>query len=179
MIIGPKKLLKLVKEIKLVEDLAERELTNPEGAGFDLRLGEVHEIFGDAFLGEEERNTPKIKTIAKHKKGKKQKITIKPNEFYLISTIEKINLPENITANFKPRTTTFRSGLFLRTGNAAPGYRGKLTFGLKNEGPVPVTLELGARVVHVQFHWVDGGGSMYRGQWQGGRVTTKKREKQI
>ena len=49
MIIGPKKLLKLVKEIKLVEDLAERELTNPEGAGFDLRLGEVHEIFGDAF----------------------------------------------------------------------------------------------------------------------------------
>src|SRR3989337_3494686 len=179
MIIGPKKLLELVKRIQWVEDLAERELTNPEGAGFDLRLGEVHEIFGDAFLGVEERQTPKVKTVVKHKKDKKQKITIKPNEFYLISTIEKVNLPQNITANFKPRTTTFRSGLFLRTGNAAPGYRGKLTFGLKNEGPVPVTLELGARVVHVQFHWVDGGGSMYRGQWQHGRITTKKREKQI
>ena len=75
MIIGPKKLLKLVKEIKLVEDLAERELTNPEGAGFDLRLGEVHKIFGSAFLGIEERQTPKIKTVAKHTKGKKQKIT--------------------------------------------------------------------------------------------------------
>src|SRR3990167_4952629 len=179
MIIGPKKLLQLVKEIKLVEDLAERELTNPEGAGFDLRLGEVHEIFGDAFLGVKERQTPKIKTVAKHNRRKKQKITIKPNEFYLISTIEKINLPENISANFKPRTTTFRSGLFLRTGNAAPGYKGKLTFGLKNEGPVPVTLELGCRIAHVQFHWVDGGGSMYRGQWQGGRITTKKREKQV
>ena len=117
MIIGPKKLLELVKEIQLVEDLAERELTNPEGAGFDLRLGEVHEVFGDAFLGVEERQTPKVKTVVKHKKDKKQKITIKPNEFYLISTIEKVNLPQNITANFKPRTTTFRSGLFLRTGN--------------------------------------------------------------
>lgn len=179
MIIGPKKLLELVKEIRLVEDLAERELTNPEGAGFDLRLGEVHEIFGDAFLGVEERQTPKVKTVVKHKKGKKQKITIKPNEFYLISTIERVNLPDNITANFKPRTTTFRSGLFLRTGNVAPGYKGKLTFGLKNEGPVSVTLELGCRIAHVQFQWVEGGGSAYRGQWQGGRVTTKKREKQI
>ncbi len=179
MVIGPKKLLNLVREIKLVEDLAERELNNPEGAGFDLRLGEVHKIFGDAFLGVEERHTPKIKTIIQHEKGKRKKIKIKPGEFYLISTIEKLNLPENITANFKPRTTTFRSGLFVRTGNVAPGYRGKLTFALKNEGPVAVTLELGARIVHAQFQWVDGGGTMYRGQWQGGRVTTKKKEKQV
>ncbi len=179
MVIGPKKLLQLVREIKLVEDLHIRELTNPEGAGFDLRLGEIHEIYGEAFLGEEERQTPKIKSKIKYQKTKKNKITIKPDEFYLITTIEKVNLPHNITANFKPRTTTFRSGLFLRTGNVAPGYKGKLTFGLKNEGPVPVTLELGCRIVHAQFQWVDGGGSMYRGQWQGGRVTTKKREKQV
>jgi len=179
MIIGPKKLLKLVKEINLVEDLAERELTNPEGAGFDLRLGEVHEIFGDAFLGVEERQTPKIKSKIKNQKSKLNKITIKPGEFYLVTTIEKVNLPINICATFIPRTTTFRSGLFLRTGVAHPGYKGKLTFGLKNEGTVPVTLELGCRFAHVQFHWVEGGGSMYRGQWQGGRVTTKKREKQV
>ena len=38
MILGPKKLLELVKKKKLVENLAHRELTNPEGAGFDLRL---------------------------------------------------------------------------------------------------------------------------------------------
>lgn len=179
MIIGPKKLLKLVKEIQLVEDLAERELTNPEGAGFDLRLGEVHEIFGKAFLGVDERLTPNIKTVARHDIKKKNKVVIKPGDFYLVSTVEKVNLPKNITANFKPRTTTFRSGLFLRTGNVAPGYHGKLTFGLKNEGPITVTLEMGARIVHAQFYWVDGGGSMYRGQWQGGRVTTKKREKQV
>ena len=33
MILGPKKLLELVKTDKLVENLSERELTNPEGAG--------------------------------------------------------------------------------------------------------------------------------------------------
>lgn len=179
MIIGPKKLLQLVKKIQLVEDLADRELANPEGAGFDLRLGEVYEISGEAYLGVEERQTPKVKLIKKHQKGKKDKITIKPGEFYLVATIEKVNMPKNIVAVFLPRTTTFRSGLFLRTGTAQPGYRGKLTFGLKNEGNVPVTMELGCRFAHVQFHWVDGGGLMYRGQWQGGRVTTKRREKQV
>jgi deoxycytidine triphosphate deaminase len=180
MILGPKLLLKLVKEQKLVEGLSERELTSPEGAGFDLRLGEVYEISGGvAFLGVEERQTPEIKLVVKHEKGKKNKITIKPGEFYLVTTMEKVNTPLDLTINFKPRTTTFRSGLHLRTGNVAPGYKGKLTFALKNDGPIPVTMEMGCRFVHAQFYRVDGGGNQYKGQWQGGRVTTKKREKQI
>ena len=179
MILGPAKLLELVRKKKLVENLAERELTNPEGAGFDLRLGEVYKISGSAFLGETERKTPSIKLVQKYKKGSKNKIKIKPGDFYLATTIERVNTPQNLTINFKPRTTTFRSGLFLRTGNVAPGYRGKLTFAIKNEGPIPVTIEMGARIVHAQFEEVKGGGSMYRGQWQGGRVTTKKKEKQI
>jgi len=177
--IGPKKLLKLAKEKKLVENLAERELTNPEGAGFDLRLGEVYKIKGKAFLGIEERQTPKIELLAKYQPKKKQSFIFQPNEYYLVTTIEKVNLPLNIAALFVPRTTTFRSGLFLRAGIAQPGYSGKLTFGLKNEGPVPVEIELGARFVFAVFYWVDGGGERYRGQWQGGRVTTEKKEVQI
>jgi len=179
MILGPKKLLQLVKEKKLVEGLARRELTSPEGAGFDLRLGEVYEISGRAFLGVTHRETAKIKLKVKSEKLKVNKIIIKPGEFYLVTTIEKFNLPLNITVNIKPRTTTFRSGLFLRTGNVAPGYQGKLTFALKNEGPIPVTLEMGCRIAHAQFYQVDGGGTQYKGQWQGGRITAKNRERQI
>jgi len=179
MILGPTVLLKLVKEKKLVEGLAKRELTTPEGAGFDLRLGELFAISGTAFLGETERQTPEVTSIAKYEEGKKVSVIIEPGAFLLASTIETVNTPLDITINFKPRTTTFRSGLFLRTGNVAPGYCGKLTFALKNEGPVPVTLEMGCRIVHAQFAWVDGGGTQYKGQWQGGRVTTAKRETQI
>lgn len=180
MILGPKKLLELVKKVNLVEDLAERELTTPEGAGFDLRLGELYTLQGGkAFLGEFERETPGMRLVKTYEKGKSKEVVIKPGDFYIATTIEKVNTPLNITINFKPRTTTFRSGLFLRTGNVAPGYKGKLSFALKNEGPMPVTLEMGCRIVHAQFEWVDGGGSQYKGQWQGGRVTTKKREKQI
>ena len=180
MILGPKKLLQLVKTKQLVEGLAERELKTPEGAGFDIRLGEVHKLDGGkAYLGLTHRETPKIKTVARYDEKKIISITIRPGQFYLLSSIETFNIPLNITVNFKPRTTTFRSGLIIRTGNVAPGYHGKVTFAVKNEGPIPVTLELGCRFAHAQFYQVDGGGTAYKGQWQGGRVTTHKRERQI
>ncbi|MBI2613226.1 MAG: 2'-deoxycytidine 5'-triphosphate deaminase [Candidatus Levybacteria bacterium] len=191
MILGPKDLLKLVKTKKLVEGLSERELTNPEGAGFDLRLGEVYSISGNAFLGETHRKTADIKLVAQYRHIKKisdrikksdiktQKIEIKPGDFFLVKTIESVNMPQNLTASITPRSTTYRSGLFLRTGNVQPGYCGGLIFGLKNEGPITVEIEMGARFVHIQFSQVKGGGNMYRGQWQGGRVTARKKEKQV
>ncbi len=177
MILGPKQLLQLVKTKKLVEGLSERELTNPEGAGFDLRLDEVYKISGDAFLGETHRKTPDIKSVAKF--GRQKSIKIKPGDFFLVKTIEKINLPVNLSAIILPRTTTFRAGLFIRTGPIQPGYCGELTFGLKNEGPITVEIEMGARFVHVLFHEIKGAGSKYRGQWQGGRVSATKKEKQV
>ena len=179
MILGPKQLLKLVKKIKLVEGLSERELTNPEGAGFDLRLGEVYKISGKAFLGVAERHTADIKLIKKYEEGKSNLVIIKPGDFLLTKTIETVNMPNNLTASITPRSTTYRSGLMIRTGNVPPGYCGGLTFGLVNEGPVTVKIEMGARFVHIQFSEVEGKGNMYRGQWQGGRVTTTKKEKQV
>ncbi len=179
MILGPKKLLYLVKTKKLVENLAKRELTNPEGAGFDLRLGEMYKISGKSFLGIDERHTAKIKMVAKYDPRKRGSVIIKPGEFYLTKTIETVNMPDNLSGSITPRSTLYRSGLFLRTGNVSPGYSGSLTFGLKNEGPVTVTVELGARFAHIQFYEVKGKSNLYRGQWQGGRVTARKKERQV
>ncbi|MBP6882045.1 MAG: 2'-deoxycytidine 5'-triphosphate deaminase [Candidatus Levybacteria bacterium] len=179
MILGPEILLKLVKTKKLVENLSERELTNPEGAGFDFRLGEVYKISGKSFLGVTERQTADIELVEKYVEGETRSITIKPGDFYLVKTIETVNMPVNLTANIKPRSTTFRSGIFLRTGNIAPGYSGGLTFALKNEGSINVVIEMGARIIHVQFEEVLGKGNKYRGQWQGGRVSATKKETQV
>ena len=179
MILGTDILLKLVKEQRLVENLSERELNNPEGAGFDFRLKEMYRIKGSAFLGVNERQTPDVETVASFEGGMPKTFTLQPGEYYLMKTMEKVNTPENIVISFKPRTTTFRSGLVLRTGNAAPGYKGELIFGIKNDGPVPVTLEMGCRIAHAQFHTVEGSANKYKGQWQGGRVTTEGREMQM
>ena len=179
MILGVKKLLELVQERKLVENLSERELKNPEGAGFDFRLGEIYEIFGQGFLGIEERETPKAKLLAKYNSKRKQSFVFESGKYYLMKTIEKVNLPENILCLLRQRSTLHRSGIMIFTANVSPGYEGALTFGIMNLGQCQMEVELGARVVYAMFHEIRGKTNLYRGQWQGGRVSTKKKEKQI
>ncbi len=182
MVIGPKELLRLVKRVKLVENLSERELTNPEGAGFDLRIGEVHKLKkakSAAFLGIEDRRTPDIKLVAKYSDKNKSSYTLNPDEYVLITTLEEVNLSADLCAHTFARSTLFRCGIQLLHTQIAPGYSGILTFGLKNLSTIPVKIEMGSRVAHVQFENVYGGGNKYRGQWQGGRVAAIKKEKQV
>ena len=179
MILGIDELLKLVKEKKLVENLSERELKNPEGAGFDLRIEELYKIEGKGFLGVEERETPQTKLIARFNSQKPAKVSLAPKTYYLMRTIEKLNMPENLLAIFTPRSTLFRSGVYIFGGQTAPGYKGKLTVGIYNFRDEEFELEMGSRVFHIMFFEVKGKSNLYRGQWQGGRITTEKKEKQI
>lgn len=179
MLLGIKDLLRLVEENKLVENLSERELKNPEGSGFDLRLGEVYELEGYGYLGLEERETPKANLVAKFDSEKVSSYIFEPGKYYLIKTVEKVNLPIDIAGIIFPRTTLFRSGLALFNGIVNTGYQGELTFGLCNLGKSNIKIDMGSRVVHITFHEVLGEGSQYRGQWQGGRVVTEGREVQV
>ena len=179
MILGIDEIHKLVRESKLVENLSERELTNPEGAGLDLRIGELYEISGKGFLGVEERSTSKAKLVAKFDTKKSKTVMLGPRVYYTMTTIESINTPSDLVVLFYPRSTLYRSGVLLISGNCAPGYKGKLTFGLFNLGKKPFRLEMGARVAHSMFYRVKGKTGLYRGQWQGGRVDSGGREKQI
>lgn len=179
MVLGINKLKKLVKEKKLVENLSERELKNPEGAGFDLRIGELYEIQGKGFLGTEERKTPSVKLVAKFDPGTLQKTILRPKTYYLMKTVEGLNMPQDLLAIFTPRSTLFRSGVYIFGGQTAPGYQGGLTVGIYNFGEEEFELEMGARVLHVMFFEIKGKSSLYRGQWQGGRVTTRKKERQV
>lgn len=179
MVLGVDKLLGLVKGKKLVQGLCERELKNPEGSGFDLCIGKIHEISGRAFMGIEERNSAKSKLICEYKKNKKQSFIFRAGETYLITTREKVNIPEDITACMWLRSTLYRSGIIMSGGNIAPGYCGELSFLFYNAGEVEMEIEMGARIVHIIFWQVEGQSNLYRGQWKGGRVSTVKLEKQI
>jgi deoxycytidine triphosphate deaminase len=179
MALGIEELHKLVKEQKLVENLSERELTNPEGAGFDLRIGELYEISGKGFLGVEERETPDMTPLASYKEGESEIIKLQPRTYYLLKTVEGVNMPEDLLAVMTPRSTLFRSGVYIFGGQVPPGYRGGLSMGIYNFRDTEFDLEMGSRVVHIMFFQVQGKGNMYRGQWQGGRVTTEQKEKQV
>ena len=91
MIISARRILELNEKYKLIENLSERE-HNPEGVGFDIRVGEIYKMSGKGYLGIEDRKTPDIKKVADIKNGDK-KFTLMPNQFVVIKTMENVNLP--------------------------------------------------------------------------------------
>ena len=179
MTLGIEELHKLVKEQKLVENLSARELENPEGAGFDLRVGELYEISGQGFLGITERETPEMTSVAKYQEGQTLEVVLKPNTYYIIKTVESVNMPEDLLAIMTPRSTLFRSGVYVFGGQVPPGYAGELNMGIYNFRQEEFRLQMGARIVHIMFFQVQGKGNLYKGKWQGGRTTTDKRETQV
>jgi len=171
-------LLKLVSERQLVKYLADRELTNPEGAGFDIRVGELYELTGPGYLGIESRRTSPTNRIASHEENPGQRVLVPKGAYYLVKTLEWVNMPSDIEAWISVRTTLFRCGVRLDATKVNAGYEGWLTFGLNNAGPFDFELEMGSRIAHITFEPIQGEGRSYRGQWQGGRVSTEGFEKQ-
>jgi deoxycytidine triphosphate deaminase len=174
--------------LQIVQGLSERERQNPEGAGVDLRLGEVHRISGgSAFIetdgpaGQGLRSGFETEVLLTYKpdSDEQDKLTIKPGEYYLVKTIETVKIPLDVMGDIRPRSSLFRAGLLLLSNVAAPGYEGGYVFGLTNLGPLPVTLQLGARICNVVFYRLEQAGTAYRGQHKGGRITPGGVEQQV
>ena len=186
MMLSAVKILELNEKYDLISGLSKRELENPEGVVIDLRVGKIHRIIGDSFLGVEERYSPKIETIADISKDGNKKFVINPGEYYLVSTIEVIhspaekikydnNFPEAyLVPKILPRSSLQRGGVSLHFTGTNPGYKGELTFGIKNLGNQDFIFELGARMFSVEYHAVVGDiKRAYSGQHQGGRVSSE------
>lgn len=190
MILSTKMVLTLNKKYKLIENLSEREASNAEGVGMDLRVGEVYRLEGEGFLGVSERKTPEERKIADIKEGSKE-IILEPGDYVLVKTMEKVNLPSDkivieegaapahIMLDVHPRSTLQRCGIYFMGTKTDPGYSGELVFALTNLGRSSFRLEMGARIANVTFEQVAGDiVRPYDGQWKGGRVSAKKTEKQ-
>jgi deoxycytidine triphosphate deaminase len=185
MILSALKVLELNSRYNLIEGLSERELENPEGTVLDLRVGQIHNIIGESLLGVTERYSSKIETIGDVNKDGNKRFTIKPGEYYLVTTMEVIHSPSEkiqyddslprgyLIPKIFPRSSLQRGGVSLHFTGTNPGYRGQLTFGIKNLGNQDFIFELGARMFSIEYEAVIGEiKRAYSGQHQGGRVTS-------
>ena len=185
MILSALRVLELNSKHNLVEKLSERELNNPEGIGIDLRVGKVYKIEGDSFLGVEDRKSPQVEIIGNVEKEGNGKIVIRPGEYYLVETMEIISSPKEkikyddffpegfLVPKISPRSSLQRGGISLHHTGTNPGYKGTLTFGIKNQGKHNFVFELGARMFSLEYDAVIGDiKRSYSGQHQGGRVTS-------
>lgn len=170
MVIGTKLLLQLIRKNHLIDDLSDRELTNPESCVIDIRIGEISKLIGKGFLGIQERITPEHRVLAKYAGRPGTIVKIKPGDYFATESVETFHLPPNLFGLVKPRSTLFRSGIVIRAGVIDPGYSGKIHPGIFNASQIDFEIEMGARYVQVFFLEIKGGlVRPYQGQWQGGR----------
>jgi dUTP pyrophosphatase len=165
----------LVKK-PLIEFMVRDQIEGIEGTTADLRLGAVYRPVGSASLMRETRITPRIEKVMDIEDSPDGVYTISGGEYLLFQTIEQVNLPRDLFAYIRPRTTLIRSGIPLETAFVSPNYQGRLTVGMKHQGTSDVEIQMGFRILCIAFYPIDGEAVPYRGVWQGDRVSTNGEE---
>jgi len=164
-VLGYERILELIKNGSLIENVDEK---NIQPSGVDLRVKCIYRLKNGGFFGTNDRMTPDVESIS-DKFG--EKIKIEPNEFVLVETMEKVNMPKDVMAIVLPRSSLFRCGVSLHTAVVDPGFQGTLTFGMKNLSEFPFEIEIGSKIGQIVFEEVKGNVKLYDGKYQGGKVT--------
>ena len=100
---------------------------------------------------------------------------IRPGEFFLAATRERLVLPNHIAGIVHGKSTWARKGLMVEAaGLVDPGFEGTITLELKNMAHRPLSLAAGSAICQITFHATDMGvlrpygsaglGSHYQGQ---------------
>ncbi len=133
-----------------------------EGSKVDLTLKSVFTLDRSAeslsaFMGVKLRTTPATVTI------KPQDLPVSPSlprvgqgwtlttGYYLLQTVEQLNMPHWLIGVIRERSTIFRNGSIVRVTDADPGFCGHITAGLYVPPGSQLTLEENVRFLSIKF----------------------------
>ena len=82
-----------------------------------------------------------------------QPFILHPGEFVLGSTLENIELPDDLVARLEGKSSLGRIGLLIHStaGYVDPGWRGHLTLELSNVANLPITLYYGMKIGQISY----------------------------
>ncbi len=93
----------------------------------------------------------------------------------LVHSIERVELPADIAATLRCRSSFARRGALLGGGFVDPGFRGELTLCLVNAGDDDIPLKREDRVVQMILQTVLNGALLYEGRYQDSKGTVQTR----
>lgn len=128
----------LIRKLNLITPFNEENLQH---ASYDLTAGEITQNIDDLLL---------------------------PYETVLISTKERVELPNNVAAFIKTRSSLARMGLIVGDvgGWIDPGYHGNITILVANIGKKEINIEELGRIAQIVFLEVEGSTGGYEGNYQ-------------
>ena len=121
----------------------------------DLRLGNqfmVYKRSEQAFIDVRSPETFENLTSL-ISKSSEESFTIHPGEFVLATTLESVEIPNNLAGRLEGRSSLGRLGIVIHStaGKFDPGWKGKLVLEISNIGPVPVKIYPEMRICQLLF----------------------------
>lgn len=121
----------------------------------DLRLGSAFRIFDHskyAYIDPFKKNIGEDIT-REVLKSKKEPFIIQPGDFVLGTTIEYIEVPDDMVGSLEGRSSIGRLGVIIHSTAASIecGFRGNITLEIANLGKMPVALYPGMRICSISF----------------------------
>lgn len=121
----------------------------------DLRLGNVFRVFNySKYPFIDPYNKKYLKKISKEIKIKNSEpFVLQPHDFVLATTIESLEIGNDILARLEGRSSLGRLGIVVHSTASIfdPGWRGKIVMELGNMGRMPVALHPGMRICALTF----------------------------
>jgi|SRR5271157_1594599 len=84
----------------------------------------------------------------------------------LVPSLEWVEIPGDLAATLRCRSSYGRRGVFISAGFVDPGFRGQLTLCLVNLSNEDIVLKKNDRIVQMIIHEVREGGTLYNGRYQ-------------
>ena len=89
-----------------------------------------------------------------------------PGTCTLAYSLEWVELPADLAATLRTRSSYGRKGVLITAGFVDPGFRGQLTLGLVLMGAEPLVLRKHDRIVQMIIHQVTAAERTYEGKYQ-------------
>jgi dCTP deaminase len=120
----------------------------------DLRLGNAFRIFESGVHGVIDPRKNAAKDFTKEvivEDG--NAFIMQPGDFVLATTIEKVEVPDDLTGRLEGRSSIGRLGIVIHStaANIECGFRGHITLELANMGKLPVALYPEMRICSISF----------------------------
>lgn len=82
-------------------------------------------------------------------------LTLRPGQFSLASSVERFTMPDDVLALVKDKSSWARLGLSVFNTVIEPGWRGHLTYELKNQGAETLRIVSGDPIAQIIFERLD------------------------
>jgi dCTP deaminase len=150
-VLSDRTIRRLLEEGRIRIDPYDESLVQPSSV--DVRVDRYFRVFHNArypFIDVKQQQEDLTELV---EIGDEQPFILHPGEFVLGSTLERLQLPDDLVARLEGKSSLGRLGLLIHStaGFVDPGWDGHVTLELSNVANLPITIYYGMKIGQLSF----------------------------